>query len=147
MSGANLYEADFHAWAKQQAMLLRVGDLAHADITHIAEEIGSMERSERRELVNRLAVLLLDLLKWQAQPTLRGNSWRLSVKEQRLRLTAHLGDNPSLKAHLPAAIGEAFRLALIGAARETGVSEAAFPAACPWAIEQLLADTFWPDET
>ena len=37
-----------------------------------------MGRSEKRELVNRLAVLLMHLLKWRYQPNLRGKSWRLT---------------------------------------------------------------------
>ncbi|WP_083884722.1 DUF29 domain-containing protein [Thioflavicoccus mobilis] len=75
----SLYERDFHAWASEQAGLLRAGKLAEADLPHIIEEIESMGRSEKRELVNRLVVLLLHLLKWRYQPGLRGNSWRLSM--------------------------------------------------------------------
>ena len=59
-----LYERDFFAWSRQQAELLRAGKLADADIDHIAEEIDSMGRTEKRELVSRLSVLLLHLLKW-----------------------------------------------------------------------------------
>lgn len=74
-----LYDQDFYAWANQQAALLRAGRLSEADIENIAEEIESMGRGEKRELVNRLTVLLLHLLKWQFQPSHRGNSWRLSI--------------------------------------------------------------------
>src|SRR5277367_4729636 len=88
-----LYERDFYAWAIEQAALLRAGKLSVADVEHIAEEIESMGRSEKRELVNRLAVLLTHLLKWQFQPGLRGNSWRLSIEEQLYRLEDHLNDN------------------------------------------------------
>jgi hypothetical protein len=63
-----LYERDFFAWANQQASLLRAGQFAQADVEHIAEEIESMGRSEKRELLSRLAILLMHLLKWQAQP-------------------------------------------------------------------------------
>ena len=118
--------------------------LAEADIGHIAEEIESMGRSERRELVNRLVVLLLHLLKWEFQPSRRGNSWRLSIKEQRIRLRLHLQDNPSLQAQLDWAITQAYILAVIEAERETGLSEFTFPGSCPFAIEQLLGDAFWP---
>lgn len=82
----NLYTEDFYAWANQQAALLRAGKLEAADIAHIAEEIESMGRGEKRELINRLAMLLMHLLKWQYQPGLRGNSWRLTIREQRIRL-------------------------------------------------------------
>jgi hypothetical protein len=73
---ANLYDRDFHAWANEQARLLRAGMLAEADIDHIATEIERMGCSERRELVNRLVVLLLDLLKWEVQPNRRRHARR-----------------------------------------------------------------------
>lgn len=139
------YDQDFYAWATEQAALLRSGRLADADIANIAEEIESMGRSEKRELVNRLVVLLLHLLKWQFQPALRGNSWRLSVEEQRYRLESHLDDNPSLKSRLDAAIREAYRLALVEAERETGLARSTFPKDCPYAFAQMMNPEFWPD--
>ena len=82
----SLYERDFYAWANEQAALLRSGNLSAADIENIAEEIESMGKSEKRELVNRLAVLLMHLLKWQYQTSLQGHSWRMTVEEQRRQL-------------------------------------------------------------
>lgn len=142
---SSLYERDYYAWANEQAGLLRAGKLAEADVANIIEEIESMGRSERRELINRLVVLLLHLLKWRYQPALRGNSWRLSIKEQRIRLASHLEDNPSLKMRLDEAISQAYRLATIEAERETGLPESTFQATCPFAFEQIMDDGFWPE--
>ncbi len=141
-----LYDRDFYAWANEQAALLRAGRLDVADIAHIAEEIESMGKTEKRELVNRLVVLMLDLLKWRFQPGLRGNSWRLSIKEQRYRLADHMADNPSLKSKRAEAIHDAYRLALVEAERETGLSESAFPVSCPWSFERMLDHGFWPED-
>jgi hypothetical protein len=88
----SLYDSDFFAWANEQASLLRAGKLSSADIENIAEEIESMGKSEKRELVSRLTILLLHLLEWQSQPGLRGNSWRYTIKVQR-RATRHF--NPA----------------------------------------------------
>lgn len=145
MTDAILYGQDFYAWANEQARLLRSGRLAEADIQQIAEEIESMGRQEKRELVDRLAVLLTHLLKWQFQPTLRSTSWRLTIEEQRQRLADHLDDNPSLQATLADSIAAGYRLARIGAARETGFDRARFPSVCPWPFELAMADCFWPD--
>jgi hypothetical protein len=139
------YHADFYAWAMEQAALLREGRLASADIANIAEEIESMGRAEKRELVNRLAILLLHLLKWHFQPGFRSASWNSSIREQRIRLRDHLDDNPSLKAQLDEALARAYQLAVIGAARETGLPEADFPNAAPYGFEQVVDDEFWPD--
>lgn len=146
-SVAGIYERDFHAWTNEQASLLRAEELASLDIAHIAEEIESMGRSERRELVNRLVVLILYLLKWRFQANRQGNSWRLSIKEQRISLKSHLQDNPSLKSQMDWAISQAYELALIEAQRETGLPESVFPAICPYTNDQLLDDAFWPEAT
>jgi hypothetical protein len=50
---SDFYEHDFYAWANEQAALLRSGNFSAADIANIAEEIESMGRSEKRELINR----------------------------------------------------------------------------------------------
>jgi hypothetical protein len=144
MSNSTLYERDFYAWANEQAALLRTRQLDQADIDHIAEEIESMGRSEKRGLVNRLTVLLLHLLKWQYQPGLRGNSWRSTIRVQRIALASHMNDNPSLKTVLPAALAEAYRIARIEAENETGLPDATFPADCPWSFEQIMDEDFWP---
>ena len=73
MSNSAMFDEDFYAWANEQAGLLRAGKVSEADIGHIAEEIESMGRAEKRALVNRLKVLLLHLLKWQVQPGGRSN--------------------------------------------------------------------------
>lgn len=139
-----LYEEDFFGWANRQAGLLRAGDLAAADIEHIAEEIEAMGRSEKRELLSRLALLLMHLLKWQFQPALRGNSWRATIKVQRRALDRHLADNPSLKAQLPELLVTAYEDAVLLASRETGLAESGFPAALPWSSAQIMDPAFWP---
>jgi hypothetical protein len=139
-----LYDRDFYAWSLQQAELLRKGRLADADIEHIAEEIDSMGRTEKRELISRLSVLLLHLMKWRYQPDKRTPSWEASVRVQRNRLVDHLDDNPSLKPSLPNALASAYRDASLEAVAETGLPGDTFPDACPWTIEQILDGAFWP---
>jgi Domain of unknown function DUF29 len=140
-----LYDLDFYAWANEQASLLRAGRFAEIDVDNIAEEIESMGRSQKSELVNRLAALLAHLLKWRYQPSHRGNSWRLTIEEQRRRLADHLADNPSLNAQIDSALQRAYRLARLQAARETGLGRDAFTDGSPFAFDQIAADDFWPD--
>lgn len=145
MAQNSAYDLDFYAWAQDQARILRSGELAAADIENIAEEIESMGRSEKRELVNRLGVLLLHLLKWKFQPNLRGASWQASVTVQRFRLAEHLADNPSLKSKLEDAMASAYRGAVLDAIVETGLARTTFPAECPFKPAQALDNGFWPD--
>jgi hypothetical protein len=138
------YDRDFYAWANEQAALLRAGRLSEADIAHIAEEIESMGRTEKRELVSRLAVLLLHFLKWQFQPERRGTSWTASIKVQRNRLADHLDDNPSLKAILPQSIVRAYEDALLEAEAESRLPGSTFQALCPRSFTQIMDPAFWP---
>jgi predicted nucleic acid-binding Zn-ribbon protein len=140
-----LYETDFYAWANEQAKLLREGNVAAADIAHIAEEIESMGRGEKRELVNRLEVLLMHLLKWAYQPDRRSRSWEVTIANQRDQLASHLTDNPSLKAHCDEAIDQAYRRARRDAELETGIAESTFPATCPWPFDRIMDETYWPN--
>ncbi|UJL33094.1 DUF29 domain-containing protein [Cylindrospermopsis raciborskii Cr2010] len=136
------YEADFYAWANQQAELLRQQQGNHLDWMNLAEEIEAMGRSEKRQLASRLEVLIMHLLKWQYQPNFRSRSCQLTIQEQRLRLGKLLQENPSLKPMVAEIILSAYPLAVISAERETGLSN--YPEDCPYSPEQLLSDLFLP---
>nr|VFK52997.1 MAG: protein of unknown function DUF29 [Candidatus Kentron sp. TUN]VFK55275.1 MAG: protein of unknown function DUF29 [Candidatus Kentron sp. TUN]VFK55442.1 MAG: protein of unknown function DUF29 [Candidatus Kentron sp. TUN] len=137
-----LYETDFYAWANQQANLLRTGNFSEADIGNIAEEIESMGKREKRELVNRLRILLIHLLKWQYQPAFRGRSWEFTIREQRKRLELHLSENPSLKNAIGQSMADAYGVAVIRAEKEIG--PASFPKICPYDFDEVMDNDFWP---
>ncbi len=88
------YEQDVVAWANEQALLLRAGNLSAIDIEHIAEEIEDVGKSEQRELISRMTVLLAHLLKWQYQPALRGKSWVRTISLQRKEMGYVLSEAP-----------------------------------------------------
>jgi len=140
-----LYETDFYGWIQRQANTLRARDFAALDLDNLIEEIESMGKSEKRELENRLEILLMHLLKWRHQPTFRGKSWQLTIKEQRRRITSHLRENPSLKSFIPETYEETYGYAVLDAAKETGMDESVFPTQCPWTFEQVMRPDFWPE--
>ena len=140
-----LYENDFFAWSREQAELLRAGQLGQADIEHIAEEIHDMGVSQRKELQSRLEVLLQHLLKWQLQPGLRGSSWRDTIDVQRFEISESLDDMPSLRPVLATRLSKVYRGAVFKASKETKIPKASFPAYCPFTIEQILDEEFYPE--
>ena len=141
------YETDVVAWAREQAALLRAGQLSAIDIEHIAEEIEDVGRSEQRELASRMAVLLAHLLKWQFQPDRRGTSWKSTLDVQRRLIVKRLEQTPSLKPMLSDAswLEDMWADARQMAAQETAIGFAVFPESCPWTTDQVLAQTFLPD--
>ena len=139
------YEQDFYSWTQEQAELLKTGRFSELDIANLIEEVESMGRSEKRELESRLTILLLHLLKWKYQEVRRGRSWQLSIDEQRIQFEKTLNENPGLKPALDQIIKDAYKLAVIRAARETRISKAVFPERCPWTLAQLIEEGFYPD--
>jgi hypothetical protein len=139
------YETDFYGWTQEQAALLRAGRLIDLDIENLIEEVETMGRSEKRELESRLTVLLLHLLKWKYQEARRGGSWEMSIIEQRLRFEETLKENPGLKPRLDDILLNAYKFAVLQASRETKISRNVFPASCPWAYEQILDESFYPE--
>lgn len=140
-----VYEQDFYRWTQEQAEFLKTGNLSKIDVQHLAEEIESMGKSEKRELSSRLSVLLAHLLKWHFQPGLRSRSRQLTIKEQRGEITKLLAENPSLEATLPSSLADAHEVAVIAAERETGLPEEIFPRLCPYTVEQVTSADYMPD--
>jgi hypothetical protein len=138
-----LYDTDFYAWTAAQARLLREGRADAADLAHLAEEIESVGRNERREVRNRMARLCQHLLKWTYQPEHRSRSWHSTIATQRTELAAVLEDSPSLEPFTAEVLPVAYM-----AGRRMAEAEAGFlalPEACPWRAAEVLDEAFWPD--
>jgi hypothetical protein len=142
---SNLYDRDFHAWAMDQADKLKTGRLSELDIQHLIEEMESMGATERRETINRLAVLLAHLLKWKYQPERRGKSWRLTIESQRMEVEEILSMNPSLRPRLAEFFEQAYVRAVVKAAKETRFDKRDFPEAPPFTVAEALDVDFWPE--
>ncbi len=142
------YQHDILAWANEQAAFLRAGRFDLLDIDHLADEIEDVGKSEQRELVSRMAVLLAHLLKWQFQPERRSASWRATIREQRKAVKRRLERTPSLARALtdPDWLEDAWLDARSQAAHETGISFDQFPDSLPWPIESVLYLEGWPFE-
>ena len=80
---APLYEDDFVAWLEDQAGRARRGETEDLDLENIAEELEGMARGDRREIRNRLAVLVTHLLKCSAHTRRPSASWLGTIAEQR----------------------------------------------------------------
>jgi len=152
MKTHDLYEKDVNEWIVSQIQLLESGKVELIDIEHLIEELQDMGKSNRRELSNHLKILIAHLLKWQYQLKLladkydgyEGKSWRLTIIEQRFQLIDLLEDIPSLKRELQETIKKSYPKAVLLAVKETNLPQATFPTECPYSIEQLLNDEYYP---
>ncbi len=121
---------------------MRAGRFEALDLEHIAEEIDSVGRSEKREIESRLEVLLMHLLKWQFQPEKRTKSWQRTLKVQRRSLKAVISENPSLKNWPELKLADSYESAALAAEKETGLAFETFPETCPFTIAQIMDEAF-----
>ncbi|MBP9692828.1 MAG: DUF29 domain-containing protein [Alphaproteobacteria bacterium] len=139
------HHKDVYGWAVHTAQLLRNRQMSEVDFDGIIEELEEMGISNKHALKNRLAQLIFHLLKWQFQPDFRGRSWEGTIKEQRIRLSDLLEDNPSLKPLIEESIKKAYTLSLVLIRKETPVDLKVLPIECPYAFEQIMDDEFYPE--
>ena len=139
------YQQDFYGWLKATACLVREGRFTDVDTEHVAEELEGMGRTEKRELINRLAILLTHLLKWQYQPVRRSRSWQNTLTVQRSDLLDLLEDSPSLLNEIAPAIQKAYKKALLLVEEETGIGAGSLPPVSPFSFDQIADSEFLPE--
>jgi len=139
------YGTDFYAWTQAQAAALRAKASKTLDWDNLAEEIEALGNEQRHAVRSHLRVLLWHGLKWTYQPDHRTTSWRTSIRNARAEIADRLEDSPSLRPLVPALLASAYPRARRLAADETSLPLATFPEACPWTIEQVLDEEFWPE--
>ena len=140
-----LYDTDFNLWIEQTITALKSGDLQTLDLDNLIEEIEAMTRSDKREIFNRLKVLITHLLKCQYQPQKKTNSWIKTINEQRDQIELVLADSPSLRAYLTSKLEEIYKKAKRDAVTETKLTPEAFPTDCPFTEEQILDSEYFPN--
>jgi Domain of unknown function DUF29 len=91
-------------------------------------------------------ILLAHMLKWRFQPDRRGNSWSLTILEQRRRAKRLVSRNPSLQSRRDDILIEAYGDAMLVAERETELPGETFPPVCPWSFDAVMQPEFLGDE-
>ncbi|MBK1641021.1 hypothetical protein CKO12_03835 [Chromatium okenii] len=149
---STLYETDYSAWTLQTAELIRAGRFAELDIEHLLVELSDLSKSDRRELYNRLLILIAHLLKWEYQYQIlserwrefKSDSWQRTIIEQRKRIVVLFRQSPGLKVIVDEVIAEVYPDAVDLASDETRLPIMTFPTTCSYTLEQLLDKTFYP---
>jgi hypothetical protein len=139
------YDQDFSLWAQETAQLLRERRWNDLDLEHLIEEVEDLGKSERRALSSQLERTLIHLLKWRYQPEHRSDSWIDSINDGRVQIVKILKDNPSLKSFSASRLQEDYTDARRYAAKQTGLLFDDFPIECPFSIEQVFDDEWFPN--
>ena len=139
------YSEDFVRWCFEQAELLKARQFTKADLENIVEELESMGNEQRRALRSSYRLLIMHLLKWQFQPQRRSRSWKNTITRERVNIADYEGDSATLRDQAPVLVAEAYRGAVLRASGQTDLPRRAFPADCPYTLEQLRDPDWMPE--
>lgn len=147
---SRLYDTDFSGWADETAQLLAQRRFEEIDLDALIEEVEGLAIGDRRAYRSHITTIILHFLKLSLaplniyEPNLNG--WSGSVRRARRAIVGLLEDSRSAAREKDKAFESAFR-----AARREALDECAdfgpvqWPETCPWTIEQVLDDDFWPE--
>jgi Domain of unknown function DUF29 len=153
---SSLYDEDFVLWSKRQAEALRAAargaNNQSIDWENVAEEIDSLGRSDKRELMSQIRRVIEHLLKLEysqaADPRM---GWIDSIDDARNEIGVLLEDSPSLKTEIAAAIaaemkrGSRKAIRDLGKYRELDSAIVARITATSYTEGQILGDWFPPE--
>jgi hypothetical protein len=147
-----LYEQDFYAWTRDQGAALR--RLAEArwngplDLLHLAEEVEDLGSERQWAIESQLERVIEHLLKLEHSPSSEPRrQWMISVNNARGEIQRRI--TPAIRREVEPALADRHRVARRNAELalldhgET-LSADALPATCPYSLDQLLADEWWP---
>ena len=150
-----LDEQDIELWRNNTIQHIRAKQFSEVDWENLVAELEGMSKSDRQALTSNLIILIAHLLKLQVQfdaPDSMKGSWYESVNEHRFRVKDDLQEKPSLKSYLTQALTKAYPKARSLAIKDGqnarwGVrqpSQQEYPFDCPFTLEQILDDDFYP---
>jgi hypothetical protein len=139
-----LYETDYLLWTEETIAKLKARAFNQVDVENLIEEIEDLGRSQKRELRQRLAILLEHLLKrlYVNMPQ-EYNGWERTIREQRRQIKLEIKASPSLKSIWEQSFDLAWEFALETVRDD--YSQFDFPDLWPFGrdIDSILTVNFW----
>jgi hypothetical protein len=152
MRAAELYETDFYAWARCQADALRrfveTRPNVEIDLEHLIEEVEGLARSDLCAASSQLRRLIIHILKLgharAADPRL---GWMRTVDNARAEIDDVM--TSALRADVEPLLPKLYAQARREAAKDLAEhrepeAAAGLPETCPYDLDLLLADDWYP---
>ncbi|HSA81909.1 MAG TPA: DUF29 domain-containing protein [Geminicoccaceae bacterium] len=147
-----LHKDDFYAWTRDQAAVLR--RLAEQrwngrlDLRHLAEEVEDLGMQARNAVRSQIERVIEHLLQLEHSPAAEPRAaWMNSVDDARARTEDAM--TPTIRREAELLLSTLYRRARRRAGRDLvahGENEAtaALPADCPYALDDLITEEWWP---
>jgi Domain of unknown function DUF29 len=138
------YDDDICLWAFEQAALVREGKFDQLDIEHVADEIESVARTERRLFAAKIAAVMTLMARIYYKPREPASTAR-ELEHARYKARDMVEETPSLAELLtdPKRVECMWGDALLEAFKHGLVIEQ-MSERCPWTMTQVLSDDFVP---
>jgi hypothetical protein len=142
----SLYDQDILLWVEETVSKLKAKDFESLDLDNLIEEVESLGISQKKELINRLIVLLEHLLRrLYIDLPYDYNGWERTIRTQRNNLQVLIKQVPSLKSRWESSFIDAWEIALKTVREE--YSQINFPDRWPFSqeLEAMLNNRFWEE--
>lgn len=140
------YDNDLALWVEAQTAALRAGRWADVDVANVTAELEDLVSSNRREILRRLTLVAMHLLKLDCQREKKTRSWISTIRVQSREVEEILVDSPSLRRELPGLIAKAYANARKDASDEAGLPIGTFPQTPTSAFQRALSAALAGDD-
>ena len=140
-----LYEIDDYLWLEETIKLLKTKDLDNLDLDNLIEELESLGRNDLnkvRSLLRQIIIHILLLEYWQEEYDRNYRHWQGEIIAFRDDLNNSL--TTTLKNKLVQELAHIYNVAVKVVVQKTGLASNLFPDNCPYSLEQLFDDNWYP---
>lgn len=142
------YDTDFYAWTQHQAKLLRAaGRLAEVapelDLAHVAEEIEDLGKAELRGATSLIRNVFVHLIKAASEPQSQAaRHWRTEALTFAIDVAHYYTTSVRQLIDQDAIWMQARKVAESALEEHGGQLPAGIPKRCPYALAELVGDSF-----
>ena len=140
----DLYELDYLAWYEKTLAQLKNNHSNELDLESLSEVLENLVRDTKRSGESYLRQIIIHLLLieyWESEKINRCH-WAAEIVNFRSELETDMTTN--LKKHLDLVKENIYQKALKYVIKKTELNRTLFPIQCPYSLEQLLDDDWFP---
>lgn len=140
----DLYELDYLAWYEKTLEQLKNNHLNELDLESLSEVLENLVRDTKRSGESYLRQIIIHLLLieyWESEKINRCH-WAAEIVNFRSELDTDM--TTDFKKHLDLVKENIYQKALQYVIKKTALNKTLFPIQCPYSLEQLLDDDWFP---
>ena len=140
----DLYELDYLAWYEKTLEQIKNNDSNELDLESLSEVLKNLLRDTKRSGESYLRQIIIHLLLieyWESEKINRCH-WAAEIINFRSELETDMTTN--FKKHLDLVKENIYQKALKYVTKKTELNKILFPIQCPYSLEQLLNDDWFP---